>query len=176
MLARIFFQISRTLRPTTCGQCPGNGQPRLRIARIGSMGGLMVPDGKVLSEVMVPSSAPVKGSQATRRHSPRIIKHFCGSEFTTACCFSALRRAHIAQVLGSASRAWGGSTGMDLLDVEGMLSLPASIRRNASNYVHRRRVRTNGATRRVLRVVGFPVTPHNDCIQGSAMACDAIFN
>jgi hypothetical protein len=35
-------------------------------------------------------------------------------------------------------------------------------------------VRTNGAIRRVLKVVGFLETPRNDCIQDSVMACGAV--
>ena len=67
---------------------------------------------------------------------------------------------------------------MDLLDVEGMVSLhvPAPKWRNFSDYVHRRRARTNGAIRRVLRAVGFHKILRNDCIQDSVMAraCDAM--
>jgi hypothetical protein len=70
--ARISFRISRTLHQTTCGRCPENGQPRSQIAHIGSMGGVVALDGKALSEAAAPSSAPVKGSQATGQRSPRI--------------------------------------------------------------------------------------------------------
>lgn len=87
-----------------------------------------------------------------------------------------LRKVHVMQVLGSASRCWGGRTRMDLLDVEGMVSLHAPKWRNFSDYVHRRRARTNGAIRRVLRAVGFHKILRNDCIQDSVMAraCDVI--
>ncbi len=72
LLARIFFQILQTLRPTTCGQYPENGQLRLPIVRYGSMDGVSVLDGTALSGVAVPYLAPVKGSQAIGRHSLKI--------------------------------------------------------------------------------------------------------
>lgn len=112
MPARTFFRVSRTLHQTTCGQCPENGQPRSQIAHIGSMGGVMVPDGKALSVVAAPSSAPVKGSQASGRRSPRITSHFCGSEFTnhgvSFLCgkFMSHRYWEVQVELGEAVQGW----------------------------------------------------------------------
>jgi len=70
-LARTFSRISQTLHPTTCGRCPGNGQRRLLIVQCGSMGGVLVLDGTAQSETAEPYSAPVKGSQAIGRRSPK---------------------------------------------------------------------------------------------------------
>jgi hypothetical protein len=57
---------------------------------------------------------------------------------------------------------------MDLLDVEGT-SLLAPAWWNASGCLHRRRVRTSGAIRRVLREAGFHKIPRYDCIRDFVM-------
>jgi len=139
-LAR-FFRISQALHPVTCGRCPGNGQRRLLIVQCGSMGGVLVLDGRAHLEIAQPYSAPVKGSQAIGRHSPKIIQPFCGSI------------GKYKWILGRGCK--DGFTGRG-----------------------RRKVRTNGAIRRALRVVGFHKTPRSDYIQDSAMAriCAAIFD
>jgi hypothetical protein len=123
-LARTFFRISQTLHPTTCGRCPENGQRRLLIVQCGSTDGVLVLDGTAQSETAGLYSAPVTGSRAIGRRSPRITWHLCGSESTVAICSSA--EPHVTQVLGSASGYWGGGAGMDLLDMEGMVSFLSS--------------------------------------------------
>jgi len=158
-LAR-FFRISQALHPVTCGRCPGNGQRRLLIVQCGSMGGVLVLDGRAHLEIAQPYSAPVKGSQAIGRHSPKIIQPFCGSEFTVAICSSVEPMLPCCTGIGKYKWILGrgckdGFTGRG-----------------------RRKVRTNGAIRRALRVVGFHKTPRSDYIQDSAMAriCAAIFD
>lgn len=167
-LARTFFRISQTLHPTTCGQCPENGQRRLLIVQCGSTGGVLVLDGTAQSETAGPYSAPVTGSRAIGRRSPRITCHLCGSESTRGDLFLCGASCHT----GIGKRKWilerrcrDGFTGHGRYGFFSVLQhceMPQT-------YIRRRRVRMNGAIRKASRVVGFHKILRNDYIRDSAM-------